>query len=207
MSMQSPASSVPTHHQRTTSAFSFFKRPSHTSSLSSSSLSQLKQDAEGNANEFGQQQPAGAAPPSNKGPPPPSPNELSTKTAFPSVSEKDMPRPTPVRTATLRQSGEVPLPPLHPEIRSIVQLNIAHGHKIYFSGPIIRHLERQPDGQRPAKDEDWREVWGQLGGTTLSLWDMKEIEEASKQGKQVPPSYINVTDAVSTNTSPVERCD
>ena len=62
---------------------------------------------------------------------------------------------------------------------------------------MIRKLEKQADGQRPSKDEGWREVWGQLGGTTLSLWDMKEIEEASKQGRQVPPSYINVTDAVS----------
>jgi hypothetical protein len=26
---------------------------------------------------------------------------------------------------------------------------------------------------------------------------MKEIDEASKQGKEVPPTYINVTDAVS----------
>ena len=88
-------------------------------------------------------------------------------------------------------------PPLHPEIRSVVGLTLSHSRKIYYSGPMIRKLENQPDGHKPAKDEGWREVWGQLGGTTLSLWDMKAIEEASKQGKQVPPSYINVTDAVS----------
>ena len=29
------------------------------------------------------------------------------------------------------------------------------------------------------------------------VWDMEEIEEASKQGKEVPPTYVNVTDAVS----------
>lgn len=88
-------------------------------------------------------------------------------------------------------------PPLHPEIRSVVQLTLAHAHKVYFSGPLVRRIERQPDGQKPAKDADWREVWAQLGGTTLSVWNMEEIQEASKQGRQVPPSYINVTDAVS----------
>ncbi|GLB40316.1 putative pleckstrin homology domain [Lyophyllum shimeji] len=86
-------------------------------------------------------------------------------------------------------------PPLHPEIRSVVQLTAAHAHKIYFSGPLVRRIERQPDGQRPAKDEGWVDVWAQLGGTTLSIWDMKEIQEASRQGREVPPSYVNTTDA------------
>jgi CCR4-NOT transcriptional complex subunit CAF120 len=87
-------------------------------------------------------------------------------------------------------------PPLHPEIRSVVQLTLAHTRKIYFSGPLVRRIERQPDGQRPSKDEGWTDVWAQLGGTTLSIWDMKLTEEASRQGKEVPPSYINITDAV-----------
>ena len=88
---------------------------------------------------------------------------------------------------------------MHPEIKSVVQLTLAHAHKVYFSGPLVRLIERQPDGQKPAKDEGWREVWAQLGGTTLSVWDMEEIQEASKQGRQVPPTYINVTDAVSAH--------
>lgn len=92
-------------------------------------------------------------------------------------------------------------PPLHPEIRSVVQLTIAHAHKIYFSGPMVRKIERLPDGQKPAKDEGWVNVWAQLGGTTLSIWDMKQIEEASKQGKEVPPTYVNITDAVSFHCS------
>ncbi|KAJ2922558.1 hypothetical protein H1R20_g14542, partial [Candolleomyces eurysporus] len=86
-------------------------------------------------------------------------------------------------------------PSLHPEIRSVVGLTIAHAHKIYFSGPLVRRIERQADGQRPHKDEGWTEVWAQLGGTTLSIWDMKEVQEASRQGKEVPPAYVNVTDA------------
>jgi CCR4-NOT transcriptional complex subunit CAF120 len=87
-------------------------------------------------------------------------------------------------------------PPLHPEIRSIVQLTAAHAHKIYFSGPLVRRIERQSDGHKPHKDEGWCEVWAQLGGTTLSIWDMKLIQEANKRGEQVPPVYVNVTDAV-----------
>lgn len=89
--------------------------------------------------------------------------------------------------------------PLHPEIRSIVSLTVAHAHKVYFSGPLVRRAERNADGQKPTKDEGWHDVWAQLGGTTLSIWDMKQIEEASKVGKEVPPTYVNVTDAVSCN--------
>ncbi|KAF5391519.1 hypothetical protein D9757_002450 [Collybiopsis confluens] len=86
-------------------------------------------------------------------------------------------------------------PPLHPEIRSIVALTVSHAHKIYFSGPLIRRVERESNGSKPAKDMGWEEVWAQLGGTTLSIWNMKHIQEASKLGKEVPPSYINTTDA------------
>ncbi|KAG8872489.1 hypothetical protein FRB97_007573 [Tulasnella sp. 331] len=86
-------------------------------------------------------------------------------------------------------------PPLHPELRSFVSLSFAHVHKIYFSGRLVRKIERLPDGSRPKDKDDWADVWGQLGGTTLSIWDMKEIEEANKQGREVPPSYVNVTDA------------
>jgi CCR4-NOT transcriptional complex subunit CAF120 len=119
------------------------------------------------------------------------PNKLRTQNG--SVSQPTVKSPLEVATQGLKMSEPKPL---HPEIRSIVQLNIAHAHKIYFSGPLVRRIERQPDGQRPAKDEGWTDVWGQLGGTTLSIWDMKQIEEASKQGKEVPPTYVNITDAV-----------
>lgn len=69
--------------------------------------------------------------------------------------------------------------------------------KIYFSGPLTRCNERTTDGHRVSRDGDWNEVWAQLGGTSLSIWDMKAIDEANRRGGQAPPSYINVTDAVS----------
>lgn len=113
------------------------------------------------------------------------------------LSTNSQPNAAPAGPVPEKSAAAAPAPPpLHPEIRSVVQLTIAHAHKIYFSGPLVRRLERQPDGQKPHKDDGWTEVWAQLGGTTLSVWDMKEIQEASKQGKEVPPSYINVTDAV-----------
>ena len=68
--------------------------------------------------------------------------------------------------------------------------------KVYFSGPMVRCNERNSDGSRPSKDVEWHEIWAQLGGTTLSVWDMKAVEEANQRGGQSPPSYINVTDAV-----------
>ncbi|KAJ6508021.1 hypothetical protein C8R47DRAFT_1174345 [Mycena vitilis] len=125
------------------------------------------------------------------------------------------PQPDLVPSRTSLDQPQAPPPPLHPEIRSVVQLTTAHARKIYFSGPLVRRIERQPDGQKPHKDEGWTEVWAQLGGTTLSIWDMKQIQEASAQGKEVPPTYVNMTDAFvhvlgsvtvpETPTSPAKR--
>ncbi|KZO90697.1 hypothetical protein CALVIDRAFT_388012 [Calocera viscosa TUFC12733] len=88
-----------------------------------------------------------------------------------------------------------PLSSLHPELRSGISLSIAHAHKVYFSGPLARRLELEPSGRPPHRQEGWVDVWAQLGGTTLSVWEMRAIEEASQKGEEVPPSYINVTDA------------
>ncbi|KAH9481606.1 CCR4-NOT transcriptional complex subunit [Psilocybe cubensis] len=148
-------------------------------------------------------------PPMPQSPPPPAPAPQQSQRPQAQPQQSNAPNPSRTSNAsqptTLARSPSVggaqnnpqppAPPPLHPEIRSVVQLSIAHAHKIYFSGPLVRRLERQGDGQRPHKDEGWTDVWAQLGGTTLSIWSMKEIQEANKQGKEVPPSYINVTDA------------
>ncbi|KAM6504468.1 hypothetical protein JOM56_001411 [Amanita muscaria] len=104
---------------------------------------------------------------------------------------------------------------VHPEIRSLVQLNTAHAYKVYYSGPLVRKIERLPDGQTPTKDDGWTDIWAQLCGTTLNIWVMKQVQEASKQGREVPPTYFNVTDAFvhvigaitvpETPTSPAKR--
>lgn len=90
---------------------------------------------------------------------------------------------------------------LHPEIEQVVALTLAHSSKIYCSGPLIRKIERQSDGQAAKPHEaDWSDVWAQLGGTTMSVWDMQAINKASQEGKEVPPTYLNVTDSVSQPT-------
>lgn len=202
------ASTAPTHN-RTSSAFSIFKRPGHHSQPSTSSLNQSAKSSPATtpAEEFGHRHTPSTVSqltsssnsrlpllPAGNGDQPTSPNSVQQAQGAP-------PPQAPVRTSTVGPPPDAPPPPLHPEIRSVVGLTIAHGRKVYFSGPLVRRQERQPDGQRPTKDEGWRDVWAHLGGTTLSLWDMKEIEEARKEGKQAPPSYINVTDAVSSHIS------
>ncbi|KAG1750844.1 hypothetical protein EDB19DRAFT_1893361 [Suillus lakei] len=113
-------------------------------------------------------------------------------------------------TALAARRDSTSVPSLHPEIRSIVQLTVAHARKVYFSGPLVKRVQRQPDGQRP-KDDGWVDVWAQLSGTTLSIWDMKEIEAANKQGLEVPPTYVNITDAfvhvLGSVTGPAENPD
>ena len=90
---------------------------------------------------------------------------------------------------------------LHPEIEQVVALTLAHSSKIYCSGPLIRKIERQSDGQAAKPHESgWSDVWAQLGGTTMSVWDMQAINKASQEGKEVPPTYLNVTDSVSHPT-------
>lgn len=84
---------------------------------------------------------------------------------------------------------------IHPEIQQVVGLTLAHSAKIYCSGPLVRRIERNSDGST-SKDNHWVEVWAQLGGTTLSVWDMEAIRKASEEGREEPPTYINVTDSV-----------
>ncbi|KAK2463437.1 hypothetical protein APHAL10511_004523 [Amanita phalloides] len=104
-------------------------------------------------------------------------------------------RPSHADFSHSRHPSTTAAPQLHSEIRSLVQLNVAHAYKIYYSGPLVRRIERLPDGQKPTKDEGWTDIWAQLGGTTLSIWDMKQVQEASKLGREVPPTYVNMTDA------------
>ena len=176
---RSMADSLPTNrptttmtHSRSTSIFSFLKSNDNTPSTLPA------RTVEPNSQQSPQPDDLGRLVPNKRQPP------------LPSTSNGTL-----ERTVSLQTSA--PPQQLHPEIRSVVSLTHAHAHKVYMSGPLIRRIERLPDGHQPLKDEDWRDVWAQLGGTTLSIWDMKEIEEASKQGKEVPPTYINVTDAVS----------
>lgn len=185
---------TPQSHARTSSFFSFRHKQS---------------PQEQQPHEISHKRPGSSSgpPPSDFGPPAPPMGQ--SKSMGPGRPSPDVEQPdrsqqqqqqNAVRSSSLT-GGQPPPPPLHPEIRSVVQLTLAHARKIYFSGPLLKRIERMPDGQRPTKDDGWVDVWAQLGGTTLSIWDMREVEEANKQGREVPPVYLNITDAVSVSPS------
>lgn len=171
-------------HARTSSFFSFRSKPHQEPHQDSSPTATPSARPPSNPNH---------SPPADFGGPAPQMGQSKSLGPTRSPSDHlDPLQPTTARRASLA-GGQTPL---HPEIRSVVQLTLAHARKVYFSGPLVKRLERQPDGQRPLKDEGWIDVWAQLGGTTLSIWDMREVEEANKQGREVPPTYFNTTDAV-----------
>ncbi|KAJ3797036.1 hypothetical protein GGU11DRAFT_684591 [Lentinula aff. detonsa] len=150
-------------------------------------------------------------------------NSNSSPTPTPTTHPSAPSAPSALPASSSASAPPAP-PPLHPEIRSIVSLTVAHAHKIYFSGPLLRRIEREANGSKPhshphpqpvmnsassvptsapapasapanvVPENSWEQVWAQLGGTTLSVWGMKEIEEASREGREVPPSYVNITD-------------
>lgn len=189
-----PASPPANTHTRSVSAFSLFSKSKATSQdehgSSSPQPQSLRQNERSTFNGSGRQM-------SRTPPPLESTPEKAPQSPGSTTTSEPLSPPLPAKDNQPGWGSSGAGPPLHPEIRSIVQLTLAHTRKIYFSGPLVRKLERQPDGRKPAKDEGWRDIWCQLGGTTLSIWDMQEVEEANKQGRQVPPSYVNVTDAVS----------
>lgn len=176
----SSSSSTPS---RASSFFAFRSRPSVGSSppnklqrASTQSPPQLRSSP---------QRPVSQAQPQTALPPPPPQPQQPQQQQPPHHPQSNVQEPSPTYD-----------PPLHPEIRSIVSLTMAHTQKIYYSGPLLYKLDRTPDGQKPSKEVGWRDIWAQLYGTTLSIWDMGEVKVANEQGKEVPPSYVNVTEAV-----------
>ncbi|KAF8602352.1 hypothetical protein BDV93DRAFT_494874, partial [Ceratobasidium sp. AG-I] len=89
--------------------------------------------------------------------------------------------------------GEVSL---HPEFPSILRLNSAHQQKVYYSDRLWTRVEREIDGEHPAENEGWVDVWCQLSGVTLCIWTMQAIEDARVSCEHVQPQYINVADAL-----------
>ncbi|KAG5651366.1 hypothetical protein H0H81_008935 [Sphagnurus paluster] len=199
ISSQTPEQRPNHGHSRSTSFFSFRSKQS----LSNQQNAHQRTTSLGAANGVVPGAAYSSPPAQYQGQPPPAQYHQAQQSMSGSTSAKS-PLARPASLSGNMQSEPQPQPqpqvpaappPLHPEIRSVVQLTAAHAHKIYFSGPLVRRIERQADGQRPVKDEGWCDVWAQLGGTTLSIWDMAQIQEASKQGKEVPPTYVNTTDA------------
>ena len=183
-----PAPQQPSMSHIRTSSFFSFRKQVQPSDVHDSSHSAIRNKS-----------PSNVAPDRDFAPSPPQNNQQRAQTMGPlrsSSDKKDGPGQSQTDLSPAARRSSITASPLHPEIRSIVQLTLTHARKVYFSGPLVKHVQRQPDGQRP-KEDAWTDVWAQLGGTTLSIWDMKEVEEANKRGREVPPTYVNMTDAVS----------
>ncbi|KAI5983349.1 hypothetical protein EDD15DRAFT_2390858 [Pisolithus albus] len=180
-------------HARTSSFFSFRSRLSSQDHQPHDTLSSQPPPPVQSNNQ--RPSTANGVTPTDFGPPPP-PQMGQSKSVGPGRPSLDQ-HPDKLQQSSVRRSSLAAGQPqqLHLEIRSVVQLTVAHARKVYFSGPLVKRVERLPEGQKPTKDDGWVDVWAQLGGTTLSIWDMREVEEANRQGREVPPTYFNVTDA------------
>lgn len=84
------------------------------------------------------------------------------------------------------------------DLRNALHLHDALTRKAYMEGYLlVRHslgVDGQPD-HRAGHFHDWTECFVQLQGTSLSLWEARLLNQAAAEGREVPPTYINVTDA------------
>lgn len=104
--------------------------------------------------------------------------------------------PTGSVTRSIRTAA-APLTFKSPELRSALGLQDAQSKKIYMEGYLSRRDHLNADGKPLAMTDPkkrWHLCFVQLSGTVLSVWSVQQMEEAARQGTEVPPSYINVTD-------------
>ncbi|OAV87829.1 hypothetical protein PTTG_07151 [Puccinia triticina 1-1 BBBD Race 1] len=87
------------------------------------------------------------------------------------------------------------LTPAH-DLERVIELFRAP--KFYHEGFIFRRTLLLADGSPPKRTDQnavWAKYYVQIAGTTMSCWDAAEIEMAAQQGRQVAPTYTNITDA------------
>lgn len=108
--------------------------------------------------------------------------------------------PTGSTTRSIRTAA-APLTFKSPELRSALSLQDAQQRKIYMEGYLSRRDALGADG-KPLRAGDPKKAWHlcfvQLSGTVLSVWSVRQMEDAAREGREVPPTYINVTDSVSS---------
>ncbi|KAK8225910.1 hypothetical protein IWZ00DRAFT_117729 [Phyllosticta capitalensis] len=80
-----------------------------------------------------------------------------------------------------------------PELQRIFQYLNSHSNKLYQEGYFLKLHDLDGRG-RPSPDRNWTEVFAQLVGTVLSVWDAQKLDEAGTDG-EVVPSFINLADA------------
>ena len=92
-------------------------------------------------------------------------------------------------------------PALENVFRPLMELIQVQSKKMYGASPpeVEMIFARTPQGGQPKQgtpgspNNDWDLTWMQLSGTSLSVWSMKETQEATKRGERVPPTYYNAT--------------
>jgi len=103
--------------------------------------------------------------------------------------------------AVSTRSPSQPLTFKSQDLRAALALQEAQSAKIYMEGYLSKRDECGSDG-KPLHPNDEKRRWNlcfvQLSGTVMSIWSVKEMDKAAKEGREVPPSYINITDSVST---------
>jgi CCR4-NOT transcriptional complex subunit CAF120 len=80
-----------------------------------------------------------------------------------------------------------------PELAPIFSFLNSHSNKLYQEGYFLKLHDLDTRG-RPSPDRVWNEVFAQLVGTVLSLWDAAALDAAGEDG-EVVPTFINLSDA------------
>ncbi|KAK7205623.1 hypothetical protein BZA70DRAFT_165868 [Myxozyma melibiosi] len=80
-----------------------------------------------------------------------------------------------------------------PELAAIIALSSAHQSRCYYEGRFVFLRDLDNDGKPPA-NRIWQDVYGQLVGTVLSIFDSRELDGSGNRAA-VKPTYINISDA------------
>lgn len=85
------------------------------------------------------------------------------------------------------------------DLRNALQLHEAQSRKLYMEGYLLmRHalgVDGQPD-HRSDHFNTWTECFVQLSGTVLSFWEASALDRATAEGREVAPTFMNITDAM-----------
>ncbi|KAF2756675.1 hypothetical protein EJ05DRAFT_72291 [Pseudovirgaria hyperparasitica] len=80
-----------------------------------------------------------------------------------------------------------------PELMPIFTYLNSHSNKLYQEGYFLMLHDLDTRG-RPSPNREWSEVFAQLSGTVVSLWDAAQLDVAGADG-EVIPTFINLADA------------
>ncbi|KAK9461946.1 uncharacterized protein V1516DRAFT_623028, partial [Lipomyces oligophaga] len=81
-----------------------------------------------------------------------------------------------------------------PELAAVISLINAHQSRCYYEGSFVFLRDLDSDGKQASRRQ-WQDVFGQLVGTVLSIWDKAELDAAAGATSAVKPTYINISDA------------